>query len=68
MWRPKDLTIECRTYFNNLVKYLLFNPVSIRHNMNVIKQSKISLEIAQTLYLLMHWTIKVPTCDKKYSK
>ena len=56
-----DLTIECHTYFNNLVKCLLFNLVSGRHNMNALKQSKISLEVAQTLYLLMHQTIKAPT-------
>ena len=50
----KDHTIACLTHFKIPAKSLSFNPVSGRRNMNALKQSKISLEIAQTLYLLMH--------------
>ena len=63
MWSHKDLTIERPAYFNNLVKCLVFNPVSGRPNMNVLKQSKISLEIAKNVYFVLSLTIKVPTRD-----
>ena len=53
MWSHKDLTIERPAYFNNLVKCLVFNPVSGRPNMNVLKQSNISLEIAKTSHFSM---------------
>ena len=61
MWSHKDLTIEHPTNLNNLVKCLVFNLVSGWRNMNVLKQSKISLEIAKTVYFVMSLTIKVPT-------
>ena len=63
MWSHNDLITERPTYFSNLVKCLEFNLVSGRLNMNVLKQSKISLEIAKTVYFVMSLTIKVPTHD-----
>ena len=63
MWSHYDLITERPTYFSNLVKCLEFNLVSGRRNMNVLKQSKISLEIAKTVYFVMSLTIKVPTRD-----
>ena len=53
MWSHKDLTIEHPTNLNNLVKCLVFNLVSGRPNMNVLKQSNISLEIAKTSHFSM---------------
>ena len=63
MWSHNDLITERPTYFSNLVKCLEFNLVSGRRNMNALKQSKISLEIAKTVYFVMSLTIKVPTHD-----